>query len=141
MNNFFFGTAHDGHDGFDAAHQLRAREKLRAVLLARQVHGADGHIITQETDIAPFDTPYLVRPEGDFLITTLPNVAVAVRTGDCLPILLRDNDNRAVAAVHAGWRGLAAGVISRAIAALQTLSIAPTKLTARIGPCARTCCY
>ncbi len=48
--------------------------------------------------------------EGDALITNRANVFVSVRTADCFPILLADNRNKVVAAVHAGWRGTAAGV-------------------------------
>ena len=53
--------------------------------------------------------------EGDALVTAHAGVAVSVRTADCYPILLADDRNRAVAAVHAGWRGTAARIVVRAL--------------------------
>src|ERR1700691_4706315 len=52
--------------------------------------------------------------EGDALLENTPGAVVAVRTADCIPILLIDERNHAVAAVHAGWRGTAAGIAGRA---------------------------
>ena len=57
--------------------------------------------------------------DGDALVENTPGVSVAVRTADCLPILLVDERCRAVAAVHAGWRGTVAGIVRHAVAALQ----------------------
>jgi len=76
--------------------------------------------------------------EGDALITSLPGLAVSVRTADCYPILLADVGTRVVAAVHAGWRGTAAGVGPAAIAKMQS---SPAHIHAAIGPGIGACCY
>jgi len=68
-------------------------------------------------------------PEADAAWTRSPGVVCAVLTADCLPLLLCDLTGSKVAAVHAGWRGLAAGVIENAVAALQ-----PAELMAWLGP-------
>lgn len=80
--------------------------------------------------------------QGDALITNLPQAALSVRTADCVPILLVDPIRRAVAAVHAGWRGILTGVASSAVEALQTgFGSAPEALEAALGPCVGPCCY
>src|SRR5580704_3469459 len=56
--------------------------------------------------------------EGDALLEDAPGAVVAVRTADCIPILLVDERRRAVAAVHAGWRGTAAGIARGAVEAM-----------------------
>jgi YfiH family protein len=76
--------------------------------------------------------------EADAVLATRPGVAVGVVTADCVPVLV--SAGGAVAAVHAGWRGLAGGVIPRALEALA--KSAPTReLVAAVGPCIGPCCY
>lgn len=67
--------------------------------------------------------------DADGSWTNQPGVVCAVMTADCLPVLLCDVTGRKIAAVHAGWRGLAAGVLEAAVAALQ-----PAELMAWLGP-------
>ncbi len=59
-----------------------------------------------------------VLGQGDALLEDTPGAVVAVKTADCVPILLVDERRRAVAAVHAGWRGTAAGIAGKAVAAM-----------------------
>jgi YfiH family protein len=67
---------------------------------------------------------------------------VAVKTADCIPILLADERRRAVAAVHAGWRGTAGRIVGSAIAAMrQRFDTDPADLHAAIGPGIGKCCY
>lgn len=83
------------------------------------------------------DAPGLAG-EGDALVTDRAGLAVSVRTADCYPVLLVDVDTRVVAAVHAGWRGTAAGVV---VAALKRMNSAPDRVWAAIGPGIGACCY
>ena len=87
----------------------------------RQVHGAA---------IADLDAAY-GGFAADGSVTRIPGTVCAVLTADCLPVLLADRDSRVVAAVHAGWRGLAAGVIEAAVAELR---IDPASVLAWLGP-------
>ena len=80
--------------------------------------------------------------EGDALLENTPGSVVAVRTADCLPILLVDERLRAVAAVHAGWRGTVAGIAQRAVEAMRgQFGSVPRDLHAAIGPGIGPCCY
>ena len=74
----------------------------------RQVHGVTAHT----ADVQPCDGAW---PEGDLLATDRGDVALVVRTADCVPILYADARTGAVAAVHAGWRGTVAGAAGRMV--------------------------
>jgi purine-nucleoside/S-methyl-5'-thioadenosine phosphorylase / adenosine deaminase len=76
--------------------------------------------------------------QADAALATRPGVAVGVVTADCVPVLVAAGG--AVAAVHAGWRGLAGGVIPRALEALAARAPG-CELVAAIGPCIGPCCY
>lgn len=80
--------------------------------------------------------------EGDALITAEPELAVSVRTADCLPILIVDPVRRAVAAIHAGWRGTAARIVVETVSAMvREFGTEPGHLVAAIGPGIGGCCY
>lgn len=80
--------------------------------------------------------------EGDALATGQAAVKVSVRTADCYPILLADERNRAVAAVHAGWRGTAAQIVLRTIERMRArCGTDPADLHVAIGPGIGACCY
>ncbi len=83
-----------------------------------------------------------VLGEGDALLEDTPGSMVAVKTADCVPILLVDERRRAVAAVHAGWRGTAAGIVGKAVADMAgRFGTEPVDLHAAIGPSIGPCCY
>ena len=83
-----------------------------------------------------------VLGEGDALLENVPGSVVAVKTADCIPVLLVDERLRAVAAVHAGWRGTVAGIVGRAIQAMgERFGTRPADLHAAIGPGIGLCCY
>lgn len=80
--------------------------------------------------------------EGDALLTNCPGVAVSVRTADCYPILLADARNRAVGAVHAGWRGTITHIIERSLEKMRAeFGTLPADVHAAIGPGIGACCY
>jgi YfiH family protein len=80
--------------------------------------------------------------EGDALITNRANVFVSVRTADCFPILLADDRGKVVAAVHAGWRGTAAGVSKQTLKKMAAdFGTEPRDIYAAIGPGIGPCCY
>lgn len=81
-------------------------------------------------------------PECDGLITNEPGVALAIFTADCTPILLHDPVTGAVGAVHAGWRGTAASIAGKAVAAMvREFGSRPEDIRAAIGPNIGVCCF
>jgi YfiH family protein len=80
--------------------------------------------------------------EGDALLTSSPGLLVSVRSADCYPILLADTKHRAVAAVHAGWRGTAGRVVLETVAKMHDhFGTSPADLVAAVGPGIGKCCY
>jgi YfiH family protein len=97
---------------------------------AGQVHGAQ---------VVHAHAPGL-HPSCDALLSTEPRLALAVSAADCPPLLYHAPG--AVAAAHAGWRGIAAGIPSATLAALcTTAGVEPGRVRVAIGPCIRSCCY
>lgn len=98
----------------------------------RQVHGAD---------VARFDAPAdgagnafpAELPTADASVTSAPGAVLAILTADCLPVLFCADDGSEVAAAHAGWRGLAEGVLEATVAAMRT---PPGRLLVWLGPAA-----
>lgn len=80
--------------------------------------------------------------EGDALISNLPGIGLAIRTADCLPILIADPRNRAVAAIHAGWRGVVSEIAPKAVEAMhRQFGSEPEDLVVAIGPGIGSCCF
>jgi YfiH family protein len=105
------------------------------LLLIKQVHGTTVAIVRRG------ETDGWVRPQADIIITDDPSVAIGVRTADCAPVLLYDPVRNVAGAVHAGWRGAAAGASPAGVRALQdTYDSRPQDLIAAIGPCLGRCC-
>ncbi|MFN7710038.1 MAG: peptidoglycan editing factor PgeF [Holosporales bacterium] len=98
-----------------------------APFFVRQVHGTNVHLILSQPD----RTSVI---EADAIISTVPGLAIAVQTADCVPILLVDPNERVIAAIHAGWRGAAAGVIQSTLSAMAALGATPDGLLAAVGP-------
>lgn len=94
------------------------------VVYATQVHGTGVVVLTEPTDVG----------EADALVSTSPDVAVAVLVADCVPVLLADASSGVVAAVHAGRRGLAAGVLQWAVAAMVGAGADVGRIRAATGP-------
>jgi purine-nucleoside/S-methyl-5'-thioadenosine phosphorylase / adenosine deaminase len=80
--------------------------------------------------------------EGDALVTNTPGALLAVKTADCIPILIVDTRARAVAAVHAGWRGTARNIVAQAIAEMEKKFYSRAEdVHVAIGPGIGRCCY
>ena len=90
-----------------------------------QVHGADVATVDGNATRAH------ALPRADAGVTHAPDVVLAVRVADCLPVLLCDHRGTAIGVAHAGWRGLAAGVIENTVAAM---ACEPARIVAWLGP-------
>jgi len=110
------------HVGDDPGVVQKNREALKAVVpnepfWLNQVHG------TQVIDADAFKEIKDVcsdAPSADASVTTTPGRVLAIMTADCLPVLLASSDGKVVGAAHAGWRGLAAGVIEQTVALMRS---------------------
>jgi YfiH family protein len=139
-----FDTLNLGRAAGDAARAVRENRRRAMAALGRgfeehveasQVHGARAAVVG-------------VRDRGrkipgvDILLTRDPGVVLAMHYADCVPVLLVDPGRRAVAAVHTGWRGTAAGAAAEAVRALaRAFGSRPGDLVAAIGPAIGPCCY
>ena len=80
--------------------------------------------------------------EGDALITNRPGIALSIRTADCLPILIADPAKRAIAAIHAGWRGTVQGIAPKTVRAMEEqFGSRPEDLVVVVGPGIGSCCF
>ena len=133
--------------GVDPVEGRGRRERLREVFslsadtvgTLKQVHSAS--VLSFEAGDG--DVPGGWKREGDALWTRSPGTGVGVHTADCVPILLAHRKIPVAAAAHAGWRGLAAGIVEetvRVLAARFGNNVAGG-IVAVAGPCARGCCY
>lgn len=104
---------------------------------ARQVHSHRAVEITEAERGAGWESPAGVIPDADALWTDRPGPALVVLTADCTPILLADTTRRRIGVVHAGWRGLLAGIVETTVAAMGR----PDDITAFVGPSIGPCCY
>ncbi len=90
-------------------------------------------------DLTPEET---LGIEADGLLSGEPGIALGVTTADCLPVLLAARNHRAVAALHAGWRGLVAGIVARGVAALcEKAGCVPADVWGAVGPGIGLCCF
>jgi YfiH family protein len=103
------------------------------VSVPRQVHGA--HVVVVDEEVCGYTVGV---GEGDGVVTARADIAAAVHVADCLPVAV--GGAGAVAMLHAGWRGLAGGIIGAGVGALRRLGV-EGDLEAAIGPGAGRCCY
>jgi polyphenol oxidase len=125
----------DGHErGRSARDRLCGDLDLQWLCASRQVHGAT----VQRVRVVDGSGGEAVAIDADGHATGVRGVGAMVLTADCLPVALAGDG--AVAIVHAGWRGLAAGVLEQGVGALREVGGA-RPLAAVIGPGAGVCCY
>jgi YfiH family protein len=122
------------HVGDEAAAVAENRRRLAHALALpaepvwlEQVHG------TTVLSLEPGSTPASgVRPRADAVVTRAAGVVLAIQVADCLPVLFASDDGRVLGAAHAGWRGLAAGVLEATLAAM---AVPAGAVVAWLGPC------
>ena len=113
-----------------------------AILLPQQTHTVNATWVTP--DLRPEYIslePSPLFPDTDALITDMPGLTIGVRTADCVPILLYAADIKAVAAIHAGWKGTLHGIVDNVIDQLTARGSHPSKIHACFGPSICPQCY
>jgi YfiH family protein len=134
--------------GFDEDDAANIKENRRRFLklfqgdwrlaTCHQVHGADVRRITRDTTHA-LDTNV---ERCDALTTDAPRILLGVQTADCVAVLLGDARTGACAAVHAGWRGTSASIVTRALERMRAeYGTRAEDVRACVGPAANVCCY
>jgi YfiH family protein len=101
----------------------------------RQVHGNLVHVYAPGT---PLPTG---PPEADGAVTRDPGLVLTVRTADCAPVLMADPEAGVVGVAHAGWRGVVAGILQRAIEAMERLGGRARAIQVAVGPAIGACCF
>jgi len=114
-------------------HQLCQTAHIPIPHRSQQVHGTDYLVCSGN------GTQH--SRHADILITSTPGTAIAVRTADCLPILLLDPHAGIASAVHAGWRGTANNIVHTAIKQMNKLGAETDHILASLGPCISECCF
>lgn len=98
-----------------------------------QVHGVDVALCNTQGELRP--------SQADAVMCDEPGVHVGIVTADCVPVLAARNEGKSVVAIHAGWRGLASGVVERGVGALLDGASLDEDRVAVIGPHIGACCY
>ncbi|MCL4811710.1 MAG: peptidoglycan editing factor PgeF, partial [Vicinamibacteraceae bacterium] len=131
-----------GPDGAPSRDWQTAAEMFdfrHGVWRVHQVHGTG--IVALDGAARGADGRGGVAGEADALVSDTPGAAVAVQTADCVPVLLASGDGRLVSAVHAGWRGAAAGIVGSAVAEFVRRGASAGTVVAALGPSIGSCCY
>lgn len=136
-----------GFNTDDPPHNVEGNRSLLArtfgisqerLVTVRQNHGADILVIDQPND----DLTHFCGIEADAIITNQPGIMIGVTVADCVPLLLFDPVNRVIAAIHAGWRGVANDISAHLLKGMQGMFGSNLQmLKAAIGPAIRPCCY
>jgi YfiH family protein len=127
-----------GTEDFSLA-TLRQIHSTHVYRVARNVSGTLAYFAAGN----PVPQPSLPDPPvGDALMTDQAGIVLSVRTADCMPILLVDPLRRAIAAVHAGWRGGLQRIVEKTVGVMRaTFGSDPRRVLAAVGPGIRACCY
>lgn len=135
-----FSTRRSGRRGQDFDLRVSARNQHR---FTRAVLGPRADLLTlKQVHSALIWRDPEPQQSGDAMMTDAPGRLLAIKTADCVPILLVDVRRRAVSAVHAGWRGTLARIAEKTVGEMRAaFGTEPTSLRAVIGPSIRGCCY
>ena len=134
-------TQHDTKDNVErnrdalltALRAVDGNGKPWPLLQVKQIHSAMVHRVK---------TPTIEPLTGDGLVTNTSGILLAIKTADCVPVLVADANRRVVAAFHAGWRGTVARIVEKGVGEMRRqFGSLPRDLRAAIGPCIRRCCY
>jgi YfiH family protein len=118
----------DAPDAVDS-NRRALRQTLALPSAPRWLQQVHGNTVAVLGPLADADAD---EPRADAAVSRVPGTVLAILTADCLPVLLCADDGSEIAAAHAGWRGLAAGVIE---ATLASMAAAPEQVVAWLGPC------
>ncbi len=121
-----------------AANRARAASAfgpgLDSAVFAHQVHGTGVSVVGPDDRGRGKASDDDAIPDTDVLVTTTPAITLVIMVADCVPLALVDPDAGVLAAVHAGWRGTAAGVVGAALATMWSLGARPERVRAFLGP-------
>ena len=129
----FSGREYDGTRRNDFLEQIGIQPD--SLILLKQVHG---------TEIVRVDAGQKQAPdfEADGMMTALPKVALGIVTADCIPVFFWASDRKVIAMAHAGWRGLAGGILAKMVRTLTgDFRVDPKHIRVIFGPAIRPCCY
>lgn len=136
-----FNACH--YTGDDAAHVDICRAQLcemlginrESLVIPRQTHSLNVAVV----DSIPFDSEKLENI--DALVTTLPQVAIAINTADCVPIVMVDDIARVIAVAHSGWKGTVGRIASKTVAKMAECGAEVSRIKVAMGPCICGDCF
>jgi YfiH family protein len=118
---------------------VTGNKDISGLVTLRQIHSSLIRRV-QAKDVRGNGMPAVLK--GDGLMTDEPGVLLGIQTADCIPVLVADRKNRAVAAFHAGWRGTLARIVENGVGRMRLeFGSKPEHLIAAIGPGIGQCCY
>lgn len=106
---------------------------IPGLITVKQVHGTYLYFVEEHWRIE--------KPGYDILMTSESGTTIGVKTADCLPILIVEPEKKIVAAAHAGWRGTAEGVVTKAVSEIVRRGGKAENLSVALGPCIGRNCY
>lgn len=130
-----FNTCH--YTGDNPEHVYYCREQLckylsitsRQLIIPRQTHSVNVAVV-RNTPVSDAEIE-----DVDAIVTELPDIAIAVNTADCVPLLLADPDAGIIAAAHSGWKGTVGNIAAHTVEAMASLGARPKNIIAITGPC------
>ena len=107
----------------------KIKSKSKKIILLNQVHSNKFCYMGKNSKLNN------KKFEGDALITNKRNLPIAVLTADCAPVLIHDENNKMIAAIHVGWKGAYKSIIKKVVKFMIKKGCSPQNITAAIGPC------